>query len=83
MAIQKLHNHPEIILRTDAILCSINDRLTGKPGQDFEPLDLNFLLDAVDLQLQEAKLLEDSQSEDKNEQKELDPTEQYWQEFKV
>lgn len=82
MVIQKLHNHPELIIRHDALLCSINDRLAGGAGTDFEPLSMDFILDTVDLQLQEVKLMED--------QEDLGPVydnrlkqEARWQEFKL
>lgn len=31
--------HPEWDLRLDRLLCSINDRLAGGPGETIEPVD--------------------------------------------
>lgn len=84
MTINKLHNHPELILRQDALLCSINERLSGKPGRDFEPLTLDFMLDTIDLHLQEAKLLEEKDEEqEKRPPREWDESEVNWQEMKL
>ena len=44
-SIQKLGTHPIIIERTDALLCSINDRLGGGTGQNIGPLDIGLLVD--------------------------------------
>ncbi len=36
--------HPIVTKRIDALLCSINDRLVGEPGEDIEPLDMSAYL---------------------------------------
>ena len=50
-------------MRNDALLCSINDRLGGKPGQDIEPLDNTWLLDAISAQKIESDELKKTQDE--------------------
>lgn len=51
-ALQLHHEHPEITLRRDALLCSINARLgallpEGDAGGDFEPLSTLYLEELI------------------------------------
>ena len=41
--------HPEIVERSDALLCSINERLAGGAGQNFAPITRGWMSDYVAL----------------------------------
>ena len=45
--------------RQDALLCSINDRLGGNPGQDVPPLTNEWLTDLLLVNEQEAERMDE------------------------
>ena len=64
-------------MRQDGLLCSINDRLAGKPGRDFEPLSGIWIEEMLDLTRLDAKY--DRERKDRKGRHE--PTEEEWEEW--
>lgn len=63
---RKHKEHPEITFRKDALLCSINERLVGDPGQDIEPLTGEWIHDLATLEMLEAQYQENAQGDENN-----------------
>lgn len=53
-------HHPELLSRQDALLCSINDRLGGLPGQYIGPLSDEWMLDIEGTMMHEADLRDEA-----------------------
>lgn len=66
--LQQSHEHPEITIRKDALLCSINERLgallgSRAPGADLVPLGQAWLTELVLFQEAEFAALEERRME--------------------